>query len=294
MQTLVEQSGKGSGSVGIRDEAGSSSLADDSAGHVRNAKAASKLDGDGAAAGGTGSSGMSSGGRLLRELKLEVPIRYSAGDEIESWLHRLLCLDATDKTPALKHGCPHPSECDLYYVERDTLFSHHKAAEDFLQGMMSLYVSSHYKNSPNDLQLLSDAPVCMSLGCDVYLSVFQRAPIQAWMDASRKGPSCHAVLACTRHRARVLPQRCGCASHRIVYRRISFLFCWGRWMRHQRRRPTSSASCKSAWRARFPRSLCCPNSAGGTGRRATSFPGRLRSNFRMLTSPGCRVRAWCA
>ena len=145
----------------MRDEAGSSSLADDSAGHVRNAKAASKLDVDGAAAGATGSSGMSSGGRLLRELKLEVPIRYSAGDEVESWLHRLLCLDATDKTPALKHGCPHPSECDLYYVERDTLFSHHKAAEDFLQGMMSLYVSSHYKNSPNDLQLLSDAPVCM-------------------------------------------------------------------------------------------------------------------------------------
>ena len=33
----------------------------------------------------------------------------------------------------LKGGCPHPSECDLYYVERDTLFSHHKAAEDFLQ-----------------------------------------------------------------------------------------------------------------------------------------------------------------
>lgn len=24
--------------------------------------------------------------------------------------------------------------------------------------MMSLYVSSHYKNSPNDLQLMSDAP----------------------------------------------------------------------------------------------------------------------------------------
>lgn len=24
--------------------------------------------------------------------------------------------------------------------------------------MMSLYVSSHYKNTPNDLQLLSDAP----------------------------------------------------------------------------------------------------------------------------------------
>ena len=78
--------------------------------------------------------------------------------QVEGWLHRLLCLDATDLTPVLKGGCPHPSQCDLYFVERDTLFSHHKAAEDFLQGMMSLYVSSHYKNSPNDLQLLSDAP----------------------------------------------------------------------------------------------------------------------------------------
>lgn len=31
-------------------------------------------------------------------------------------------------------------------------------SEAFLQRMMSLYVSSHYKNSPNDLQLMSDAP----------------------------------------------------------------------------------------------------------------------------------------
>lgn len=28
----------------------------------------------------------------------------------------------------------------------------------FLQRLMSLYVSSHYKNTPNDLQMLSDAP----------------------------------------------------------------------------------------------------------------------------------------
>ncbi len=41
---------------------------------------------------------------------------------------------------------------------RDTLFSYHKASESFLQRMMSLYVSSHYKNSPNDLLLMSDAP----------------------------------------------------------------------------------------------------------------------------------------
>jgi N-acetyltransferase 10 len=43
-------------------------------------------------------------------------------------------------------------------VDRDTLFSYHKVSEVFLQRIMSLYVSSHYKNSPNDLMLLSDAP----------------------------------------------------------------------------------------------------------------------------------------
>ena len=43
-------------------------------------------------------------------------------------------------------------------MNRDTLFCYHKASEEFLQRLMSLYVSSHYKNSPNDLQMLSDAP----------------------------------------------------------------------------------------------------------------------------------------
>lgn len=28
---------------------------------------------------------------------------------------------------------PHPKECDLYYVNRDTLFSYHKESEIFLQ-----------------------------------------------------------------------------------------------------------------------------------------------------------------
>lgn len=38
------------------------------------------------------------------------------------------------------------------------MFCYHAASEAFLQRLMALYVSSHYKNSPNDLQLLSDAP----------------------------------------------------------------------------------------------------------------------------------------
>lgn len=109
--------------------------------------------------GKTASAGRSGAGlvRSLREIKLEEPIRYSPGDQVEKWLNNLLCLDASIVSKAAQ-GCPHPSTCELYYVNRDTLFSYHPASEVFLQRMMALYVASHYKNSPNDLQMLSDAP----------------------------------------------------------------------------------------------------------------------------------------
>lgn len=94
--------------------------------------------------------------RSLKELTLDEPIRYSHGDQIESWLNQLLCLDATLTKP--KSRPSHPAECSLFMVNRDALFSFHPASELFLQKMMALYVSSHYKNSPNDLQLMSDAP----------------------------------------------------------------------------------------------------------------------------------------
>jgi hypothetical protein len=42
-------------------------------------------------------------------------------------------------------GCPHPDQCELYCVNRDTLFSFNKVAEVFLQRIMALYVASHYK-----------------------------------------------------------------------------------------------------------------------------------------------------
>ena len=98
-------------------------------------------------------------GRTLREIMLEEPIRYAPGDSIENWLNKVLCLDATLPSSKLQaQGCPHPSKCELLHVNRDTLFSFHPVSEKFLQQMIALYVASHYKNSPNDLQLLSDAP----------------------------------------------------------------------------------------------------------------------------------------
>lgn len=102
-------------------------------------------------------SGNSASSRMLVELALNESIRYANGDPVEKWLNSLLCLDAT-VVPRISSGCPLPENCDLYYINRDTLFSYHKASETFLQRLMSLYVSSHYKNTPNDLQLMSDAP----------------------------------------------------------------------------------------------------------------------------------------
>ncbi|KNC50569.1 N-acetyltransferase [Thecamonas trahens ATCC 50062] len=96
-------------------------------------------------------------GRALREITLKEPIRYGEDDAVESWLHSLLCLDVKP-IPRLGARTPHPSECELYCVDRDALFSYHAGSEAFLQRMMALYVASHYKNTPNDLQLMSDAP----------------------------------------------------------------------------------------------------------------------------------------
>lgn len=129
-----------------------------------------------AAVSGTSASGSSG---PLKELELSHPIRYALGDPVEAWLNNLLCLDcdsfdynntlASSKSdPAssingndasqLKGGAPAPAECEMYHVNRDALFSYHGLSEKFLQKLWGLYTSAHYKNTPNDLQLLSDAP----------------------------------------------------------------------------------------------------------------------------------------
>ena len=101
-------------------------------------------------------------------MTLNESIRYRNGDAVEGWLNHLLCLDAS-LVPSIASGCPSPENCELYYVDRqllifrflklfllplncsfysrDSLFSYDKASEAFLQRVMSLMVSSHYKVS---------------------------------------------------------------------------------------------------------------------------------------------------
>ncbi|GFS97373.1 RNA cytidine acetyltransferase [Nephila pilipes] len=96
-------------------------------------------------------------GRILHELTLEESIRYKKGDVVEEWLNNMLCLNVTIP-PITRSSSPSHAECKLCYVNRDTLFSYHKDAERFLQKLVAILVASHYKNSPNDLQIMSDAP----------------------------------------------------------------------------------------------------------------------------------------
>jgi len=122
----------------------------------------------------TSGSGSTSGGPL-KEIDLSHPIRYARGDPVEAWLNNLLCLDCdsfdynntlgygnkssnTSSATELNGGAPAPAECELYAVNRDALFSYHRLSESFLQKLWGLYTSAHYKNTPNDLQMLSDAP----------------------------------------------------------------------------------------------------------------------------------------
>jgi tRNA(Met) C34 N-acetyltransferase TmcA len=53
-------------------------------------------------------------------------VRYGAGDKVEAWLNELLCLNASEHVPKPPPHVPAPDECELFYVERDTLFSFHK------------------------------------------------------------------------------------------------------------------------------------------------------------------------
>lgn len=94
---------------------------------------------------------------LLKEYHMETPIRYGEGDPIESWLYRALLLNAEpaeldeDDIKSIKEGY-------LLYeeVSPELLFTDKK--EKDLRELFGIYVLAHYRNQPDDLGLLADAP----------------------------------------------------------------------------------------------------------------------------------------
>ncbi|XP_015795903.1 RNA cytidine acetyltransferase-like [Tetranychus urticae] len=94
----------------------------------------------------------------LKEIKLEESIRYADGDQVEIWINKLLCLKNVASKKKKMDSISNIDNCALFYINRDVLFNHHPTSEKFLNKLMALYTSSHYKNSPNDLQMMADAP----------------------------------------------------------------------------------------------------------------------------------------
>ena len=65
------------------------------------------------------------GGRVLREVALDEPIRYKLGDPVEKWLNDLLCLDVSS-VKNVPSGAPHPDKCELCVLRPWTCLSHHR------------------------------------------------------------------------------------------------------------------------------------------------------------------------
>ncbi len=81
-----------------------------------------------------------------------------------------------------------------------------QASELFLQRMMALYVSSHYKNTPNDLLLMSDAPAHHLF---VLLGPVDETQVRFWClcfvcgGLTMYGVSAMAVLLCCVHQTQL-------------------------------------------------------------------------------------------
>uniref|UniRef100_A0A7J3ZIS3 tRNA(Met) cytidine acetyltransferase TmcA n=1 Tax=Fervidicoccus fontis TaxID=683846 RepID=A0A7J3ZIS3_9CREN len=93
----------------------------------------------------------------LKTLELKTPIRYGADDPIERWLYDTLLLDA-EPAHLDEEDLKAISEGVLRYVRLDPheLFTEEK--EELLRQLFGIYVLAHYRNQPDDLGLLADAP----------------------------------------------------------------------------------------------------------------------------------------
>jgi tRNA(Met) cytidine acetyltransferase len=93
----------------------------------------------------------------LSVIEMREPIRYSAEDPVEAWQFRTLLLDAEperldDKDlEAIARG-------ELIYLklEPEDLFT--EKGEPILKSLFGIYVQAHYRNEPDDLGMIADAP----------------------------------------------------------------------------------------------------------------------------------------
>ncbi|MDI9610993.1 MAG: tRNA(Met) cytidine acetyltransferase TmcA [Archaeoglobales archaeon] len=91
----------------------------------------------------------------VERIHMSEPIRYGAGDPIESWLYDALLLNAQ---PAEISGEEvekiRSSELEFEILNKDGLLNNEKLLREFF----GIYVLAHYRNRPSDLAVLLDTP----------------------------------------------------------------------------------------------------------------------------------------
>jgi len=89
--------------------------------------------------------------------EMKTPIRYGEDDPIEKWLYRALLLDAEPEELS-ERDLEDIEKGELEYIELkpEELFT--EEMEPVLRSLFGIYVLAHYRNQPDDLAMLADAP----------------------------------------------------------------------------------------------------------------------------------------
>ncbi|MCE4603582.1 MAG: tRNA(Met) cytidine acetyltransferase TmcA [Aeropyrum sp.] len=98
-----------------------------------------------------------SGDTIIREFRLEEPIRYAPEDPVETWLYDALLLDA-EPAQLEPEDLEDISLGNLEYLRLDPQWLFSKDGERVLRELFGIYVLAHYRNEPDDLGMLADAP----------------------------------------------------------------------------------------------------------------------------------------
>ncbi|ABN70220.1 protein of unknown function DUF699, ATPase putative [Staphylothermus marinus F1] len=93
----------------------------------------------------------------LIEYEMTEPIRYSINDPIEEWQFKTLLLDA-EPAELTSEDVKDIEEKNLIYVEYDPRYLFSEKGEEELRQLFGIYVLAHYRNEPDDLGMIADAP----------------------------------------------------------------------------------------------------------------------------------------
>ncbi|HIQ03017.1 MAG TPA: tRNA(Met) cytidine acetyltransferase, partial [Desulfurococcales archaeon] len=91
------------------------------------------------------------------EYEMEEPIRYSENDPIEKWQFDTLLLDA-EPAELSKEDIEAIARGEFIYVKPDLEEWFSDRGENELKQFFGIYVLAHYRNQPDDLGMMADAP----------------------------------------------------------------------------------------------------------------------------------------